>query len=262
MSLIRNRVAPRPWGWNETGGSEAPIGAPSGATVDPRMAGASPVHSPIVAAPRCSSGTSGYFPLRLRQTAALPRPKARDPGSYTSSCCPHTLYSRWARRLPLIGVVLSISLALLALAWTWYAIVSWFLQQISQARTAEVMQAVMTPPGLDPWIPPVPTATLVTATDAQALAGLGSSRSLDMDEAESAFGTPGAPTRRLQNIVSIGPPEGAGGFDTQNMWEAFKGAPQDYLLFLWFLLNLCLAGCFCSWMCTQRNYQKAVMVSP
>ena len=72
----------------------------------------------------------------------------------------------------------------------------------------------------------------------------------------------GAPVRRLQNVVSIGPPDGYTGFDPQNMWEAFKGAPQDYLLFLCFLLHAFLAGCFCSWLCTQRSYQKAVVVSP
>ncbi|CDJ41723.1 hypothetical protein, conserved [Eimeria tenella] len=72
----------------------------------------------------------------------------------------------------------------------------------------------------------------------------------------------GAPPRRLQNVVNIGPPDGYSGFDPQNMWEAFKGAPQDYLLLLWFTLNLFLVGCFCSWMCTQRSYQKAVVVSP
>ncbi|KAL8437847.1 hypothetical protein Efla_000967 [Eimeria flavescens] len=81
-------------------------------------------------------------------------------------------------------------------------------------------------------------------------------------ETAPAASSSSAPARRLQGIVSVGPPEGASGFDPQNMWEAFKGAPQDYLLFLWFLLNICLAGCFCSWLCTQRSYQKAVIVSP
>lgn len=74
--------------------------------------------------------------------------------------------------------------------------------------------------------------------------------------------TKGAPVRRLQNVISVGPPDGYTGFDAQNMWNAFKSAPQDYLLVGWFVLNLLLAGCFCSWMCSQRNYQKAVMVSP
>lgn len=193
---------------------------------------------------------TGYTPLRLSHAAALLSPKKASAAA-TAAQSRLLLPRQWTRRLPFIGVCVAVLLALLAAACCFALVLSWLLQQLSEGRTSQVnQQAVLTslPRHMD-------------VANNPSLLDLRFSYAFQSTEGDS-LSTSGAPHRRLQNIVNIGPPEGAAGFDAQNMWDAFKKAPQDYLLLLWFLLNVCLLGCFCSWLCTQRSYQKAVMVSP
>ncbi|PFH31378.1 hypothetical protein BESB_028130 [Besnoitia besnoiti] len=81
-----------------------------------------------------------------------------------------------------------------------------------------------------------------------------------------AHAVPDAATRprRLQasSTIQVGPPEGYTGFSVDHLWNAFLSGPQEYMLFLWFLVCLVMFACFCSWSCRQRSFQKAVLVSP
>ncbi|KYF40524.1 hypothetical protein TGARI_277880 [Toxoplasma gondii ARI] len=70
--------------------------------------------------------------------------------------------------------------------------------------------------------------------------------------------------RRLYSsrTIQVGPPETYTGFSVDALWSAFLSAPQEYFLFLWFLTSLAMFACFCSWVCEQRSFQRAVLVSP
>ncbi|KFG32249.1 putative transmembrane protein [Toxoplasma gondii p89] len=70
--------------------------------------------------------------------------------------------------------------------------------------------------------------------------------------------------RRLYSsrTIQVGPPETYTGFSVDALWSAFLSAPQEYFLVLWFLTSLAMFACFCSWVCEQRSFQRAVLVSP
>lgn len=267
MSGVRSRTGLKRLGWDP----EGPRGPPGRSSpVEVSAAGSRP-YSAMTPPPRktASVAAAECVPLVSRQPAeSWSPPKARGPCNQRTSSTTHSVASQWARRLPLIGVVASMGLLLLAFAYGFSLLLFWLLDQITRGRIAELaMQqtggAALTPP-VDFEMPLFPkVGRYITLPDSEAMAGLGASMSVGIKQGtETQVGFQGAPVRRLQNFVSIGPPDGVSGFDAQNMWDAFKGAPQDYMLVLWFLLNICLACCFCSWLCTQRSYQKAVMVSP
>ncbi|OEH79795.1 hypothetical protein cyc_07175 [Cyclospora cayetanensis] len=224
------------------------------------------IHSPIVPTP-CSSLRPGvHVPLGTKQTATLPHPKKQHPLVQSASPFPVHFSYKFVRRLPLLGVALSVCLALFACLFGFTVLLSHLLQQLSDVRVAELSGSLHTIRSNDFQLAPpsFPSETrFVTPTDPQQFGGESIApfvfQSRRAEDSPEAFG---APRRRLENIVSIGRPDGDTGFDAQKMWVAFKGAPQDYLLFVWFIVNIFLAGCFCSWLCTQRSYQKAVMVSP
>lgn len=74
----------------------------------------------------------------------------------------------------------------------------------------------------------------------------------------------GSPPRRLYSstTIQVGPPADYSGFSFDDLWNAFKSSPQEYLLLLWFVASLFMFCSFCSWLCRQRSFQKAVLVSP
>ncbi|PHJ24194.1 transmembrane protein [Cystoisospora suis] len=73
-----------------------------------------------------------------------------------------------------------------------------------------------------------------------------------------------SPPRRLYSstTIQVGPPADYSGFSFEDLWSAFKSSPQEYFLLLWFLACFFMFCLFCSWLCRQRSFQKAVLVSP
>ncbi|CBZ56388.1 conserved hypothetical protein [Neospora caninum Liverpool] len=93
------------------------------------------------------------------------------------------------------------------------------------------------------------------------LVGPPASPALRVFEADSF---PQMQPRRLYSsrTVQVGPPETYTGFSVDALWSAFLSGPQEYFLCLWFLSSMAMFGCFCSWICQQRTFQRAVLVSP